>query len=295
MLYGVNCSHNGKLSCSGRRGFYLDSCKNWRSDYFHSWESFPCGFFGSLYVWCCNQLLHSYQKFIIFIFAALLFSFPVYAEDERYEFQSIQNETLYLQGYNLNQYYNSLNNDELLALNPDDPSINTYSDNYKFYLLDFYAKLDNNNNITGKISYSGDMPLSVAIYRKTDNIAYGWTAFGSNYIYDDYIIRPTSSNSDIYYLSGIKLRYDNDVEKQILFDEIVIQRSLLSNDYQNIFSFIGGKMTAYLEQVATVFTWILTHITELITFILGNPFLAVSLVLFMCGAVISFYVRIKNS
>lgn len=54
-------------------------------------------------------------------------------------------------------------------------------------------------------------------------------------------------------------------------------------------------MTEYLGQVATVFTWILTHITELITFILGNPFLAVSLVLFMCGAVISFYVRIKNS
>lgn len=54
-------------------------------------------------------------------------------------------------------------------------------------------------------------------------------------------------------------------------------------------------MTTYLEQVGTVFTWLLTHITELITFILGNPFLAVSLVLFMCGAVISFFIRIKNA
>lgn len=54
-------------------------------------------------------------------------------------------------------------------------------------------------------------------------------------------------------------------------------------------------MTAYLAQVAEVFTWILGEITELITFILGNPFLAVGLVLFMCGAVISFFVRIKNS
>lgn len=54
-------------------------------------------------------------------------------------------------------------------------------------------------------------------------------------------------------------------------------------------------MTEYLGQVTTVFTWILTSITQLITFILGNPFLAVSLVLFMCGAVVSFYVRIKNS
>lgn len=54
-------------------------------------------------------------------------------------------------------------------------------------------------------------------------------------------------------------------------------------------------MASYLDQVGQVFTWILARITELITFILGNPFLAVSLVLFMCGAVISFYIRIKNS
>lgn len=54
-------------------------------------------------------------------------------------------------------------------------------------------------------------------------------------------------------------------------------------------------MASYLSQVSEVFTWILARITDLITFILGNPFLAVSLVLFMCGAVISFYARIKNS
>ena len=54
-------------------------------------------------------------------------------------------------------------------------------------------------------------------------------------------------------------------------------------------------MTDYLNSVGTVFTWLLTEITELITFILGNPFLSVSLVLFMCGAVISFFIRIKNA
>lgn len=54
-------------------------------------------------------------------------------------------------------------------------------------------------------------------------------------------------------------------------------------------------MADYLSQVGTVFTWILGEITELITFILGNPFLAVGLVLFMCGAVISFFMRIKNA
>lgn len=54
-------------------------------------------------------------------------------------------------------------------------------------------------------------------------------------------------------------------------------------------------ISSYLDQVGTVFTWLLTNIGSLITFILGNPFLAVGLVLFMCGAVISFYARIKNS
>lgn len=62
---------------------------------------------------------------------------------------------------------------------------------------------------------------------------------------------------------------------------------------------MGGStaptMTSYLGQVADVFTWILARITELITFILGNPFLAVGLVLFMCGAVIAFFIRIKNA
>ena len=57
----------------------------------------------------------------------------------------------------------------------------------------------------------------------------------------------------------------------------------------------AATISTYLAQVAEVFTWLLSKITELITFILGNPFLCVSLVLFMCGAVISFYGRIKNS
>lgn len=54
-------------------------------------------------------------------------------------------------------------------------------------------------------------------------------------------------------------------------------------------------LTTYLAAVTEVFTWILARIGELITFIMGNPFLAVSLFLFMCGAVVSFFIRIKNS
>lgn len=52
---------------------------------------------------------------------------------------------------------------------------------------------------------------------------------------------------------------------------------------------------SYLAGVATVFEWILSQLTVLITFIFGNPFLAVSLYLFMAGAVIAFFIRIKNA
>lgn len=54
-------------------------------------------------------------------------------------------------------------------------------------------------------------------------------------------------------------------------------------------------MTAYLAGVAEVFTWILTEMTELISYIMANPFLSVNLFLFMAGAVISFFIRLKNA
>lgn len=54
-------------------------------------------------------------------------------------------------------------------------------------------------------------------------------------------------------------------------------------------------VTSYLSGVAEVFQWILTQITTLINFIFANPFLAVSLYLFMAGCVIAFFIRIKNA
>lgn len=54
-------------------------------------------------------------------------------------------------------------------------------------------------------------------------------------------------------------------------------------------------VTTYLSGVAEVFSWILTQITVLINFIFNNPFLAVSLYLFMAGCVIAFFIRIKNA
>lgn len=54
----------------------------------------------------------------------------------------------------------------------------------------------------------------------------------------------------------------------------------------------GGE---YLSIIRVVFSWILENITELITFILGNAFLAVGLSLFLAGCVVAFFVRVKRS
>lgn len=68
-----------------------------------------------------------------------------------------------------------------------------------------------------------------------------------------------------------------------------------SNNVGNPYYADSVPISIYLNNVGQVFKWLLATIGTLITFILGNPFLAVSLLLFMAGTVISFYIRIKNS
>lgn len=46
----------------------------------------------------------------------------------------------------------------------------------------------------------------------------------------------------------------------------------------------------FLTFVSQIFTFLLSFVSTLITFILGNPFLAVLLVLFLCGTVITFLI-----
>lgn len=82
---------------------------------------------------------------------------------------------------------------------------------------------------------------------------------------------------------------------------ISVNRTLTYDGYvsfENVNVFNGGSsgnITTYLFNVSGIFTWLLSSIGILISFILGNAFLAVSLLLFMAGTVISFYIRIKNS
>lgn len=215
---------------------------------------------------------------LCFIFC---FSFPVFAEDERYVFQDIRNEALYLQGYDLNEVY---------YINQIDFYHPSYSnDNNEIalrYFIDFDNSLKIKNVIVNRTTSGGSIGnISLLKYMGINN----------NDLYDNYIGKYTNTASTRlpYTLNYIDVILDDNSDMHIPVNLTVTDD--LFNNGKYIYNFIGGKMTEYLAQVATVFTWILTHITELITFILGNPFLAVSLVLFMCGAVISFYIRIKNS
>ena len=256
----------------------MDSCKNYRTDYLYSRKSVPRGILGTLYVWCCHQLLHSYQKFIICFCLVIGFSFPAFAEDERYNFKSIGNEALYLNGYDISvlaspSNFISGNNNNLRSVIISDNTIDsissrlTSSGNNLIYVNGNGYGFSNRTNATAVINGVSSSPIGSS----TDN--------SLRFVFSEYPVT----------ISNIRLENEDGS-----FNTFSVNYTFYNpNESFNLTE--GSLMTEYLSQVTTVFTWLLTSITSLITFILGNPFLAVSLVLFMCGAVVSFYVRIKNS
>lgn len=206
---------------------------------------------------------------MILIYFILCICFPAYAEDERYVFQNIQNEALYLQGYDLNEYYSSISKSN------GDLSITIYRKDENLY---HFKSVYSGNTVTE------DNFSAFGIYQRNPNRALWRSGIWSKEYFGDFSLKDDSNSVFGYY------RYYPSPDHAAQ-----VNSSIFSYSELNALSIIGGKMTAYLEQVGTVFTWLLTEITELITFILGNPFLAVGLVLFMCGAVISFFIRIKNA
>lgn len=81
----------------------------------------------------------------------------------------------------------------------------------------------------------------------------------------------------------------------VLSDDIWSGDVLITSETGNITIGNNVETVSYLSSVQQVFSWLLDHVAELITFIMGNVFLAVSLFLFLCGAVISFFVKIKRA
>lgn len=288
------CSDNGKLSLSGYYCFYLDSGKNNGINYFYSWKSFLSCFFGSLYVWCRYQLLRSYQKFIIVLFCILAFCFPVYAEDEQYNFQNIQNEALVLSGTNLfDDSYNTI------IIDNEPTYRKLYSASNKSV-----SSGDNTVNRIGTLIPNASSPDNFRIVVSGSGYAFTNPDSSTGINTLEYGFLPLTHDANQTTVLYTRKIFDSG--EDVTVNRVVLNNQDNSTDTFNVyFSFnnsgqfntvTGGSfMTEYLAQVTTVFTWILSSITTLITFILGNPFLAVSLVLFMCGAVISFYVRIKNS
>ena len=55
---------------------------------------------------------------------------------------------------------------------------------------------------------------------------------------------------------------------------------------------LAGEVTANLDGLGAVFTQLMTWIGNLVTTIASNPLLLVSLVVFVCGAVIGLAVRL---
>lgn len=292
------CSDNDKLSCTGRRSFHMDSLAYHGTDHFYSWKSFPCGWACSLYVRCGRFVLHSYQKCLILLSFILCLCFPAFAEDERYEFQDIRNEALYLAGYDLNEYYDNLEYEENL-----NKQIELYNNGINLLSANNYAVTNGDNSVISVKSVSASNNSKRI---RVSGTGYAFTHSQSNIVYF-YFDDPLNVSSRVFTTypaySYIQSNFDNEWP-------ITITDVYLKNEDQSYSRFIVNYtfttvgqvteeiktiMTAYLEQVGTVFTWILGEITELITFILGNPFLAVGLVLFMCGAVISFFIRIKNA
>lgn len=164
------------------------------------------------------------------------------------------------------------------------PSVNPDAD---FSILG-YEIIEGSSDDTFKISlivegnYSRPLRVSIRL-SNTDN--FSPYQIDSNY---------TSVNIPIgSYVANIF----NEVNDRPPTINYLIGRAINSSDigYSSILNGEISSITDYLTFVSSVFAWLLTTIGVLIGFILGNPFLAVSLLLFMAGTIISFYIRIKNS
>lgn len=57
----------------------------------------------------------------------------------------------------------------------------------------------------------------------------------------------------------------------------------------------AGGITQLLSYATEVFTWVMTQLGTLATFILSNPIILLSLVLTMVGFVVGFFRRVFNS
>lgn len=274
------CTYNDELSCTGRKCISVDFNGDYGTDHFYSGKSVSCGISRVIYVRSSNFILRAYQKFLILI-CMFLFCFPVYAEDEAYEFQYIGNEALALQGEDVNQIlYDQYIDDrnelirEILSYPLSNEFIegNTFSiNNIRTYSRQGYYGIRVDGNGDEYVVQNGmSLNINGELYASVPHNTYANfpASFSTGQYLNILYIKSNLTNETI----------PLNINVQIPFDES-----------------INNSSSLFLVNVKLVFTWIISHIGDLISFILANAFLSVSLLLFMCGAVISFFVRVKRS
>lgn len=208
----------------------------------------------------------------------LLFCFPAFAEESEASELPIEEVTHNVELINdSSKEASDITIDNLSEIQSGmlrSPSINPDID----FSVIGYTVVSNNNRYYLSLDFTGN--INKSIYVKRRGFDFGTLFNPPNYntgLFDE-----SHFFTFIYYLN------DNN-EEVVLYS---INKQISSEDAGSS-SDLG--INYYLSFVTQVFSWLLTTIGVLITFILGNPFLAVSLLLFMAGTVISFYIRIKNS
>lgn len=226
------------------------------------------------------------KKAILLVASSLLFAFPVYAEEleaSELPIEEVSHDVELINDSTKEASEVSIDNlAEIQGGMVKAPSINP-NVNFKYLGLNIEGG-DDNSNVSvifeGEIPVSGN-PSGIMSFRINTNDG-GFVAARPNYSVDIPNGRTITDVVLFNNLSGI-------VSTLGTYNILLDGSSVNTDGVENV------GITSYLSFVGTVFTWLLTTIGVLITFILGNPFLAVSLLLFMAGTVISFYIRIKNS
>lgn len=271
--------------------FHVDSDRDHGADHVHSGESFSCGVARSLYVRCCDFLLHSYQKFLIGFLAAFVLANPVFADEVSETQFSYESQLQQIQALNSigelpeeakksTEHIESVFSGGMVKAPSVNPDVEFKVTGVKI------STFDSAPYISFSIIFQGQIPDGYDRFR----VSFNGSSYNATPQYD-YVTVGTfnfgTSDLAVYlYLN----------EGNVLGPLVYSYPNLtISADTGTIILGNSVETSSYLASVQQVFIWILSHITELISFILGNAFLAVGLVLFMCGAVISFFVRVKNS
>lgn len=241
-------------------------------------------------MWGGCQFLHPYQeriKYFISVFIAVFaMAFSVYALPDEMLLENAEHIDvgIYESGITNDGWddYNIINGPIVRS-----PSINPNVD-FQYYGMTITPRSDGTGGYMS-INFTGNLPSPYNVFRvfigqdpaRIDPPNYN--SF-STLLQDGVIIRSVTMRSYDF----TNNRYDDSVPTIILDDPNIL--------YDGSSITIGEDVPtiSFLASASQVFSWILSSLSTFIIFLLGNPFLAVMLCLFLVGVVVSFFVRIRG-